>query len=189
MNNKKIRITDKKLDKLIRESIEAALNEIGDTMRGQETLGRLAGRKVNKNDTRGAIDTTTYARKQRYNKFPKHFKEIGDKENSFAKGYEKEVPVTEDVQAAQDANETLSIKKTYRTKKGYKHSVNIELEKDTTDNSLNGGFEFWVEDNEDETYCSGNLTIYPDGTIDYDGCFSLPKAVRKALEENGYKVD
>ena len=47
MNNKKlIRLTEQDLHWIVRESVETALNEIGDTQKGQYMLGRLRARYV-----------------------------------------------------------------------------------------------------------------------------------------------
>jgi hypothetical protein len=43
----KIRLTESKLKNIISESVKKALNEIGDTHRGQYALGRVYGRKRN----------------------------------------------------------------------------------------------------------------------------------------------
>ena len=44
MNKKLIRLTESDLHKIVKESVNRVLNEIGDTPRGQNMLGRVAGR-------------------------------------------------------------------------------------------------------------------------------------------------
>lgn len=49
---KVIRLTEKDLHNIIKESVNNALNEIGDTDKGQFALGRLAQRNYDKNKGR-----------------------------------------------------------------------------------------------------------------------------------------
>jgi hypothetical protein len=44
MNNKKIRLTESNLHKIIKESVLQILNEIGDTPKGQYAIGAVAGK-------------------------------------------------------------------------------------------------------------------------------------------------
>ena len=45
MNKKLIRLTESDLHRIVKESVNRVLNEIGDTPRGQNRLGALAKRK------------------------------------------------------------------------------------------------------------------------------------------------
>ena len=46
MNKKLIRLTEGDLHRIVKESVNRVLNEIGDTPRGQYMLGRLQGRQL-----------------------------------------------------------------------------------------------------------------------------------------------
>ena len=77
---------------------------------------------------------------------------------------------------------TVKISKRYKTKKGIVLCVDIEI--DTTEGY--GSFEYWHENMEDDTYMEGGLWIEDNEVVDFDGCFDLPKAVKKALNDSGY---
>ena len=63
------RLTESDLHRIVKESVNKVLNEIGNTNRGQYMLGRLAGRKYAKNHNVNGYDEAgkiaDYARKQR----------------------------------------------------------------------------------------------------------------------------
>jgi hypothetical protein len=69
MNKRLIRLTESDLHRIVKESVNNVLNEIGDTNRGQYMLGRLAGRKYannyNKNGYDEAGKIANYAQQQR----------------------------------------------------------------------------------------------------------------------------
>lgn len=56
-------INESILKKLIRESLKNILSEIGDTEKGQETLGKVARRQHNRGDRKTADKTLRYAQK------------------------------------------------------------------------------------------------------------------------------
>lgn len=56
-------INERILKALIRESLKNILNEIGDTEKGQETLGKVARRQYNRGDRKTADKTLRYAQK------------------------------------------------------------------------------------------------------------------------------
>ena len=51
MNKKLIRLTEGDLHRIVKESVNRVLNEIGDTERGQYALGALAKRKQQRGET------------------------------------------------------------------------------------------------------------------------------------------
>ena len=63
MNKKLIRLTENDLHRIVKESVNRILNEIGDTERGQYMLGRLAGRKRNNGDFNSSREINNYAMK------------------------------------------------------------------------------------------------------------------------------
>ena len=69
MNKKLIRLTEQDLHRIVKESVNKVLNEIGDTNRGQYMLGRLAGRKYANNYNTNGYDEAgkiaKYAQQQR----------------------------------------------------------------------------------------------------------------------------
>lgn len=72
-------------------------------------------------------------------------------------------------------------------KTGYKYNIEINLYPSTDDvECLNGDFEYFIEDHEDETYTSGMLIIRDNEVEDFDGCYDLPKMVKKVLNKHGY---
>lgn len=78
----------------------------------------------------------------------------------------------------------MEISKVYISKNGYKHHAEIKIHANGF-----GSFEYWVEDHDEETYVEGSLSVEGKEVIDFDGCFDLPKAVKKALNDNGYATD
>ena len=67
MNKKLIRLTESDLHRIVRESVNKVLNEIGDTNRGQYHLGRAAMRRFNMGDYDKAGEIGRYAEKKRVN--------------------------------------------------------------------------------------------------------------------------
>ena len=87
--------------------------------------------------------------------------------------------------------EQQTIKKKYTSKKtGTKHCVEISITPALCDGygEYGGEFEYWVEGQDDETYCSGGLDIRGKDVIDFSGVYYLPVPVKKALSEAGYNV-
>ena len=60
MNKKIIRLTESDLHKIVKESVNRVLNEIGDTPKGQYMLGKLTARQDGNNDRR-SLNTSHYA--------------------------------------------------------------------------------------------------------------------------------
>jgi hypothetical protein len=58
------RITESDLHRIIAESVNTVLNEVGETEDGQYLLGRLAGRKASKGDYHGFSSTEDYAKEK-----------------------------------------------------------------------------------------------------------------------------
>lgn len=48
MNKKAIRITESDLHRIVKESVQKIINEIGDTPRGQRALGAVAARSIHR---------------------------------------------------------------------------------------------------------------------------------------------
>ena len=63
MKKKLIRLTEGDLHRIVKESINAILNEVGETESGQELLGRLAARKSFNGD-KGYFDVDDYAKEK-----------------------------------------------------------------------------------------------------------------------------
>ena len=61
MNKKLIRLTESDLHRIVRESVNKVLNEIGDTQRGQYHLGRATMRKIMNGDGEGAAEIGNHA--------------------------------------------------------------------------------------------------------------------------------
>ena len=69
MAKKLIRLTESDLHRIVKESVNKILNEIGDTPKGQHTLGRLNARQQNQEGGEGKWkETIKYARNQRKGK-------------------------------------------------------------------------------------------------------------------------
>lgn len=62
MRRNRVRLTESQLHRVIKESVNIVLNEIGDTAKGQYMLGCLAHRKGEGTDTKGRMrkDKETY---------------------------------------------------------------------------------------------------------------------------------
>lgn len=65
MNKKQIRLTESDLHRIIRESVNKILNEIGDSEYGQYMLGRLSKKKSLKGKSKEAKDVFDYASNKR----------------------------------------------------------------------------------------------------------------------------
>ena len=61
MNKKLIRLTESDLHRIVKESVNRVLNEIGDTPKGQYMLGRLQGRQMNNGKNKSAVETSRYS--------------------------------------------------------------------------------------------------------------------------------
>ena len=64
MNKKLIRLTESDLHRIVRESVNKVLNEIGDTKRGQYHFGRASMRRFNMGDYDKAGEIGRYAEKK-----------------------------------------------------------------------------------------------------------------------------
>ena len=58
------RITESDLHRIIAESVNTVLNEVGETEDGQYLLGRLAGRKASRGDYNGFSSIEDYAKEK-----------------------------------------------------------------------------------------------------------------------------
>lgn len=76
-----IRLTESDLHKIIKESVQKILNEVGETEGGQDKLARLAARK-NANGDMSYFDVSDYAKEKR--------KGDPKKADLYAKTYHKE---------------------------------------------------------------------------------------------------
>ena len=81
MNKKLIRLTESDLHRIVKESVNRVLNEIGDTPKGQYMLGRLQGRHMNNGKNKSAVETSRYSASE-MNKI--HSKEFPPYENDLS---------------------------------------------------------------------------------------------------------
>jgi len=79
--NKLIRLTESDLHRIVKESVNRILNEVGETLVGQDLLGGLAGRKAFNGDA-SYFDISAYAREKRQGDV--------EKQGRFAKAFHKE---------------------------------------------------------------------------------------------------
>ena len=68
-----IRLTESDLHRIVMESVQQVINEIGDTPKGQYMLGRLQGRQAANGNRQQAMNTMSYATKQQGSRTPKNF--------------------------------------------------------------------------------------------------------------------
>lgn len=54
--------------------------------------------------------------------------------------------------------------------------------------TVNGTWEIQTDDDDEETYISGNLYFEDNKVVDYDGCFDLPKIIKDGLVRLGYDI-
>ena len=91
---KMVRLTEDDLHRIIKESVNRVLNEIGDTARGQYMLGRLQGRQMNQGQMDNARNTRNYASRQMTNKFgnrtPNNFQDFDANQSANDYGYRDE---------------------------------------------------------------------------------------------------
>ena len=71
---------------------------------------------------------------------------------------------------------------------GLHYHVVISLD-ESENGLLSGDFEYWIEDDEEETYMEGRLYIEGNEVVDFDGCYDLPNAVKHVLNKNGYSTN
>ena len=97
MNKKLIRLTEGDLHKIVKESVNRILNEIGDTEKGQDALGQVHGRAIKRQQMlgdKGAIsrklhNTARAAMEKAHTQGKKHGFDIYDPNGSFDKGVSK----------------------------------------------------------------------------------------------------
>lgn len=65
-----IKLTESEFHRLINESVNQILNEIGDTPNGQYMLGRLHARQLNREDNWQASETSKYANNSLEKRYP-----------------------------------------------------------------------------------------------------------------------
>ena len=79
MNKKLIRLTESDLHRIVKESVNKVLNEIGDTPKGQFMLGAAIGRKIKNspiNNYHSRDEMSDYAKKKRIATYdPKQYEE------------------------------------------------------------------------------------------------------------------
>ena len=90
MNKKLIRLTESDLHKIVKESVNKILNEIGDTAKGQYMLGRLQGRQMGNGNRQQAMNTQNYANKQLGSRTPQNFQTYDAAETANQMGYNDE---------------------------------------------------------------------------------------------------
>jgi len=90
MNKKLIRLTESDLHRIVKESVEKILTEIGDTAKGQYMLGRLQGRQMSSGNRNASMNTRDYAAKQLGNRTPSNFQDFDARETSNQMGYNDE---------------------------------------------------------------------------------------------------
>ena len=89
MKNKKlIRLTETDLHRIVKESVNKVLNEIGDTPKGQFMLGAAIGRKHKKDGYYAAVPMNDYAEKKRMDSYnPKDVEEDPNFQNDLDVGF------------------------------------------------------------------------------------------------------
>lgn len=112
MENKKvIRLTESDLHRIISESIQNVLNEIGDTYRGQYMLGRVAGgQKASQDDM--FVDTWDKARKERAKSDSRM--DRYDSERAFNRGLQNQVYYDKATDAKRKYDGMKDIKRDFR---------------------------------------------------------------------------
>lgn len=70
MGKNTIKLTESEFHRLINESVNQILNEIGDTPNGQYMLGRLHARQLNREDNWQASETSKYANNALEKRYP-----------------------------------------------------------------------------------------------------------------------
>ena len=90
MNKKLIRLTEGDLHRIVKESVNRVLNEIGDTPRGQYMLGRLQGRQLKNGDSKSAARTAMYSGSEQGKFYPNDMDNYEDLSYSNLLGFEDE---------------------------------------------------------------------------------------------------
>lgn len=81
---------ESKLSRIVKESVNRILNEIGDTAKGQYMLGRLQGRQMGNGNRQQAMNTQNYASKQLGSRTPQNFQTYDAAETANQMGYNDE---------------------------------------------------------------------------------------------------
>ena len=86
----KIRLSEADLHRIVKESVNRVLNEIGDTPRGQYMLGRLKGRQLKNGDRKSAARTSTYSSSEQDKYYPNDMDNYEDLSYSNLLGFMEE---------------------------------------------------------------------------------------------------
>ena len=94
MKENAITLSESQLKSLIAEAVKKAMNEIGETPKGQKKLGKLVKRHMDKGENEKADEVSKYARKKQkeaYGDFPgeKEFRKGNQMSDAFIKGRDK----------------------------------------------------------------------------------------------------
>jgi hypothetical protein len=181
--SKKIIISEEQFNRIVKKS---AINEIGDTEKGQEMLGKLHAKKVlasKNNDLTDANKVYNYARKQRdaeedkmQSPFFNDDKELG-KYKAYANGYIGYLAKhPNDVVAHRRVNEYAKVSED-RVKKIIKESIKHALNESEDD------YDPWM--NGDASWINGHYSIC-DGYFDVDINTSLSYVAIEGQEGEDY---
>ena len=85
-----IRLNESELKQIIYESVKKTINEVGETIDGQDKLGRLHGKKSKKGEVDSAKEIEKYAKKKATKPFKGGFTRDSKMLDAFEKGNDEE---------------------------------------------------------------------------------------------------
>ena len=171
MNKKLIRLTESDLHKIVKESVNKIINEIGDTEKGQDALGQVRGRADKRNKLLGGAMGNKYrkishdAQEKAYSQGEKHGFDIYDPNGAYdkgiSKGYEKALAKEPRLHKIVKESVNRILRESNRKEVFTISAFNIENEEDVSDMRYCGQTYYNIDD------AIASATEFAQSLIDY----------------------
>lgn len=156
MNKKLIRLTESDLHRIVKESVNKILNEIGDTEKGQDALGQVHGRALRRQQMLGGkgaisrklLNTARAAKEKAYSQAPNHDIFHGDTpfDIGISKGYDKAKTNKSDLHRIVKESVNRVLRESNRREVFTISAFNIENEEDVSDMQYCGQTYYDIDD-------------------------------------------
>jgi hypothetical protein len=171
MNKKLIRLTESDLHKIVKESVNKIINEIGDTEKGQDALGQVRGRADKRSKLLGGAMGNKYrkishdAQEKAYSQGEKHGFDIYDPNGAYdkgiSKGYEKALAKEPRLHKIVKESVNRILRESNRKEVFTISAFNIENEEDVSDMRYCGQTYYNIDD------AIASATEFAQSLIDY----------------------
>ena len=171
MNKKLIRLTESDLHKIVKESVNKIINEIGDTEKGQDALGQVRGRADKRSKLLGGAIGNKYrkishdAQEKAYSQGEKHGFDIYDPNGAYdkgiSKGYEKALAKEPRLHKIVKESVNRILRESNRKEVFTISAFNIENEEDVSDMRYCGQTYYNIDD------AIASATEFAQSLIDY----------------------